>query len=446
MILKTADLPRRCRKSSMLARMGWVWSSKNGPKFVPNPAADVAKEVLDYLVDQHGYGNKDTRYGKALERRFGGIGYGWERDMLRLVLAVLFRAGSIEVSHGGEKFTSYQDPRCRTPFTNNTQFKSALFTPIKPIDLKTLTRAVECYETLTGKTVDVDKNAITDALKRFATEELKQVVPIEADAKANRLPILGPIQEYRESLSAIGSGSPDDCVETLVGSGTSLKESHDRLKKIAECLNETGLATIRQARTAVEQMWPQLETRGQSELGPKAEELKSLLSNEMFFESLPVIKAAGTEIQTAYYELYEKTHDTRTKQFDQAIEKIKGRAEWSDVPENMREPVLSPLVLRSCAVMDLLQGGLDCHFCKATISQMESDMLALGGLFAQALAQVQKSIDTCLKLQDAAGKARLAGFLHSGRMDDDEASNTPYNRLQDHLLKLLDEGIKIVVE
>ena len=46
-----------------------------------------------------------------------------------------------------------------------------------------------------------------------------------------------------------------------------------------------------------------------------------------------------------------------------------------------------------------------CRACKATISQMESDVAALGGLFAQAVA-----------------------------------------RLQDHLLKLLDEGVKIVVE
>ena len=57
------------------------------------PTADVAKEVLDYLKSEHSYGNKESRMGKALEKRFGGIGYGWERDMLRLVLAVLFRAG-----------------------------------------------------------------------------------------------------------------------------------------------------------------------------------------------------------------------------------------------------------------------------------------------------------------------------------------------------------------
>src|SRR5207248_963763 len=111
--------------------------------------------------------------GKALEKRFGGLGYGWDRDMLRLILAVLFRAGAIEVTHGGQKFDSHQDPRCRTPFTNNTAFKSALFTPVKPIDLKTLTRAVESFEDLTGDTVDVDKAGIAAAVKDFAAGALK---------------------------------------------------------------------------------------------------------------------------------------------------------------------------------------------------------------------------------------------------------------------------------
>ena len=204
-LLKAADL-KALPQVFYAGENGLGLVIKDGPKFVPNPAADVAKEVLDYLVSEHGYGNKDTRTGKALERRFGGIGYGWERDMLRLILAVLFRAGTIEVSHGGEKFVSCQDPRCRVPFTNNTAFKSALFTPIKPIDLKTLTRAVECYEGLTGETVDVDKNAIADAVKRFVAEELKYVIPIEAQAKAHHLPVVEAIEGYRESLAAIEDG------------------------------------------------------------------------------------------------------------------------------------------------------------------------------------------------------------------------------------------------
>ena len=103
--------------------------TKEGSKYVPNPNADVAKEVLDYLVSQHEYGNREGCLGKALERQFSGTPYGWERDMLRLILSVLFRAGVIEVSFDGQKFNAYTDPRSREPFINNTKFKTAVFTP-----------------------------------------------------------------------------------------------------------------------------------------------------------------------------------------------------------------------------------------------------------------------------------------------------------------------------
>ena len=108
-ILKAADL-KALPQVFYVGEKGLGLVTKEGPKYVPNPAADVAKEVLDFLIAQNDYGNREERTGKKLEQRFGGIGYGWDRDMLRLILAVLFRAGSIEVSQAGEKFTSYSDP------------------------------------------------------------------------------------------------------------------------------------------------------------------------------------------------------------------------------------------------------------------------------------------------------------------------------------------------
>jgi hypothetical protein len=128
-ILKAADLKalpnvfyiRRSR-----SRLG----HQGRPKNVVNTNADVAKEVLDYLKSEHSYGNKDSRMGKALEKRFGGTPYGWERDILRLILATLFRAGEIEVTYQGNRFHNYQDPASRTPFTNNPAFRSSIvFSP-----------------------------------------------------------------------------------------------------------------------------------------------------------------------------------------------------------------------------------------------------------------------------------------------------------------------------
>ena len=45
---------------------------------------------------------------------------------------------------------------------------------------------------------------------------------------------------------------------------------------------------------------------------------------------------------------------------------------------------------RCCADLDQPEGSVVCKVCGATLGQMESDLAALGGLFAQVVAQVQK--------------------------------------------------------
>ena len=76
------------------------------------------------------------------------------------------------------------------------------------------------------------------------------------------------------------------------------------------------------------------------------------------------------------------------------------------------------------------------------MSQMESDVAALGGLFAQVVAQIQKLItppDVKLK------RVRAADFF-TGSLETEDQVKQAVGRLQDHLLTLLSEGIKIVLE
>jgi hypothetical protein len=231
-------------------------------------------------------------------------------------------------------------------------------------------------------------------------------------------------------------------VSTLAGGGASLKQAHDRIRKIAECLDDKGLAVLHQARQAVGQMWPQLESRGEVGLKEEIEKLKALLAAEDFYESLPAIGAAGKVVSSAYRGLHENAHAERGEQFHVAIEKIKGRSEWSAVPDSMRQPVLQPLSSRCCTELDLPDGSLVCKKCSATLSQMESDLAALGGLFAQVVAQVQKlTTPPETKVQ----RVRVSEFF-GGAMENEDQVKHAVARLQDHLLKLLDEKIKIVVE
>ena len=277
-ILKAADL-KALPNVFYVGDHGLGLVVKDGPKNIVNTNADVAKEVLDYLKSEHSYGNKDSRMGKALEKRFGGTPYGWERDMLRLILATLFRAGEIEVTYQGNRFHNYQDPASRTPFTNNPAFRSSLFSPRQSVGLKTLTQAVQQLEDLTGEEVDVEEGAIATAFKKVAAEELEKLYPLKATAEAHRLPILPhavrvPADAWREFNRPL----PTTAFAFSLRTARTSAKPETRCGSSVKSLNAEAIGVLRQARMATEQVWQRLAAHYPSpEVATSVEELKALL-------------------------------------------------------------------------------------------------------------------------------------------------------------------------
>jgi len=94
-----------------------------------------------------------------------------------------------------------------------------------------------------------------------------------------------------------------------------------------------------------------------------------LLAAEKFYESSPAIGDKAKAVATPYRSLYEKAHAERAEQFRAAIEKIKGRTEWSAVPASMQQTTLQPLASRCCTELDVPGGSLVCKPCGTTLSQ-----------------------------------------------------------------------------
>ena len=413
---------------------------KEGARFAPNPSTEVAKEILDYIKRQHAYGEKIT--GRDLEAYFQGIGYGWERDMLRLVLAVLLRAGSVEVTHQGRRFRNHQDPQCRVPFTNNQAFRAASFAPRESIDLKTLTTAVQHFEALTGEEVDVEEAAIATAFQKLAADERQALHSVEAVAQAHHLPVVDILDEYRTTLQTILDSPSDDCVRILAGEGKSFQGTREKVWKIREATSEDGLKVLDRARTALGQMWPVVEQRAQDHTDSlHAVKLRADLESSEFYESRSKIKSVTEAIERAYRTIYEDTHEQRTKTFEQAVEEIKGRSEWADVPEEIKEPTLAPLTSRTCHSLDLPVDIVICRNCSATIPQMESDLAAVTNLRAQVLQRVRELTAPGEKVE----RIRVSDFFKEA-LDSEESVREALGRLQDHLMKLIAEGMKVVLE
>jgi hypothetical protein len=446
-VLRAADL-RALPQVFLPGDAGLGLVVQDGARYVINTSADVAVEVLDYLKSEQSYGNKESRMGKALERRFSGIGYGWERDLLRLILAVLFRAGEIEVTYQGNRLHSYQDPHARTPFTNVVAFRSSLFSPRESLGLGTLTEAVRQLEELTGEEVDVEERAIATAFKRVATEELERLYPLKALVDAHRLPLSQLLSEYQQTLQGIQSSASDDCVRVLTDIGATFKETREKVRRIREALNDQALAALSQARTAVEQIWPRLSLRAHEPLLAEcAQRLKSLLASEQLIESLDAIVSDTKTVLDSYKSTYLFLYDRRAEAYGRAIEEIRNRPEWEPLAstnEEMAESLLAPLTVRLGNEVGRETVASGSSLGQATLTELESDLAALDGLRSSVLVKLQE-LTMGGEERAPVRRVRVAEFFNRPIQTQKELDDA-LQQLRDSLQKFIDEGAAIIFE
>jgi len=450
------DEPEEFLKQSNLSALPQVFYSdqglnlvlKEGGRFVPNPNAEIAREILDYLKREHQYGNKVT--GKQIAEHFGGLGYGWEQDVVRLVLAVLFRAGTIMVTHQGRPYRNYQEPQARVPFANNTSFRGASFAPRESIDLKTLTTAVRTLEEMIGQEVDVEEGAIAEAFQKLARGEKDTILPALAIAQANLLPLSETLREWNESLDAVLSGSSDDCVRMLAGEGKTLRELRDNAQKARVFLSQANLEKIRQARAAAEQLAPALGAAGQDALvGSAGSELEQLLRSVDLPEKVGDITRLANSINAAYEGFYRKLHRDRFELYTKAIDEIKGMADFLQLDEASQETVLQPLIKRAIKEIDLSPFESVPRNTFATLGELQADIDARPGLQATAVRRMMEILarggDEKVKVQ----RVRVSDFF-TGPKDpqrsEKENIEASLERLREHVYSLLDEGVKIIWE
>lgn len=413
-----------------------------GNKYVVNIQADIAKEVLGYLNLEHDYGNKVT--GRMLEEHFGGLGYGWEREILWIVLASLLRAGAIEVTHQGRRFRNHLDAQVRVVFAGTNQFRAASFAPRKSISLATLVSAAKRYEELTGEEVDVDEAAIAQAFQNLARLELNSLLAVEATAKANQVPVLDILEEYRSTLTAITLGASDEVVTTLEGEGESFKRLRAQVDEVKKAASEAGLNRLRRARLAVGQMWPLLAARGQdSGLDEVTRQLKGLLEDGSYYRFAERVDQMAADIESAYAQVYTSHHQERMELYEHAIDVLKGLPEWPDLEAEFQNSLLQPLESRRCADLKFSAGQLLCGTCGANLPQMESDIAAAGGLRNQALRRIQEALEPEEKVE----RVQFADvFSRSQPISSAEEVDELVERLREHLLKLVESGVKVILE
>lgn len=385
--------------------------AKEGMRYLPNTKAEIAQEILSYLKKEQEYGNKVT--GKYLADHFVGSPYGWDIEVVRLVLAVLFRGGAVEVTHQARRYRNYQEPQARVPFSQIPAFRSASFAPRESIDLKTLTTAVKNLEDMLGREVDVEETAIANEFQKLAQTEKELALPAHAEAKTVGLEgVAGPLKEWLTTLDTVLTSQPDDCVRMLAGEGKSLKDSRDEARRAREFLTSSNLSTIRNARAALQQQYAALQEYDEGAgLSDRADELKQALGSVDLPKRIARVEQVAKQIDSAFAKRFEELHRARRSAYETAINEIEQKPEFTLLAEMDREKILAPLRKRAVAAFQLEAYSTVEKITGTTLRAMSEDLSLLPTLQAGALSQLKPVVKPKEKPDESVEVIRLSEYL-----------------------------------
>ena len=408
-----------------------------GDRQVIDVNAPVAKEVLDHLKYQNEIGVKVS--GKDLENKFTGLGYGWARELVQIVLATLLRGSSIELTYGSTRYKSHKDGACHEVFTNVHAFRKASFAPRKVIDLATLASAEERLEELIGREVDIEEAAISEAFEKFSRAERERILPILATVRAHQLPALDILTEYEQTLR-LGLESPsDDRVRMLDNQGAWLACSMESANRIGHALTDDFIAAVTFARKVLAQLRSELEAR-KPELSEVAQELETALDGEGIYGTLKGLSEYALELETAYDSLYRELHTRRNDVYETAISDVMKAPEWESIQEEMTTPLLRPLTSKACAQLERPKGTLACTSCRATVPQME---IEIGAVDSVHRATIERLIQTVAP-EERVERVKVAELVE-GPITSEASAEALVEALRDRLLSLLYSGARRVV-
>ncbi len=419
-------------------------------RWVPNVDAPTAREIFRFIKERTDYGESAT--GKDLERHFTGLGYGWSVDLVKLVTAVLLRAGRIEVIHQGRRHRDPGDPMVRKPLADTREFRKASFAPREAVGIAMLGRAADALEELSGETAEIEESTIAHDLKELIRGRRGELQELEAIVRAEGLPWLEELETIRESFDGILAASSDDCVRTLAEEHERLRERLGRVRRIADALAGGGLEAIRRARRVLGTFWPQLGRSAGEELADRAELLEELLESPELHEHLEELRAAATDITVAYERAYREAHTERYGTFTGVLDVIRESPEWRawcppslDAEESRErcEPLLGELERLRCQeeLAAELEDG-NCPVCRASLEVMKSQVLAAEGMGAR----VREKLRELTRPPEVEQEVVRLREIWPAPVTNEEEMRELLKRLEERLSKALDQGRRIIVE
>ena len=149
----------------------------------------------------------------------------------------------------------------------------------------------------------------------------------------------------------------------------------------------------------------------------------------------------------AYQQAYLSLFDRRAEAYRKAVEEIRNRPEWEPLAKtnrDMADSLLSPLVGRVGTDEDRAAVANGSGLGRASLTEMESDLAAVGGLRSSVLFKLQELSMGGAK--NAPIRRVRAADIFNRPIQTQQDLDAALGQLRDALQKFIDEGAAIILE
>lgn len=389
----------------------------------------LLREVLSRIEERANYG--DTASGRLLGDEFAKEPFGWDFELVRLLVLSLLRAGAIEATSKGQTIDNAATLESRETFSNNNLFRQASFRPKKGMEFEELIKASEAFrETFGSEVRELSASAIVSELRREVLRHEDTVASANRLLVTYRLPGSGVLEECLGQIKAILRGTDENAIGIFNASFRAIKEAIKRSGELQHALTEPRLSDLDRARHALAIAWPFLrdEPEVPDELRSKASQLEDILQRETFYRELPFLEQLTSVIESEYTARHEEALEARVTAYEDALARLEQTAGWTELESDEQQRIAAPL--RRGA---LREGG---HL---PIPQLRSDFEACESRLRAAVTEVHRIVE---------GERLVTVSLDEyfgGGIETEEQLEAALDGIREECARLIGAGKKVVI-
>jgi hypothetical protein len=388
-------------------------------------------EVLARINNRTSYG--EVANGRYLTDDFSKEPYGWDFDVVRLLVASLLRAGKIEVTSKGQVIESALSIEARKTLSDNNLFRQASFLPKVGLEYPHILDACEHFKEVFGRDIsEIEQGVVANALKKEIQSHDQGLQEVHALLVLHHLPGTEVLSGALDQMRAILTGRDEQVIQTFNSAYNEIKEAIKRCAELEQILTEPHLQDLKRARKAMEAVWPFLveEPDLGDEFREHAEMLADLMARETFFRELPAIDLHTGALDQEYLRRHQKAVNLRTQVYSAAVAKLQSTPGWEQLSDDQRQHISSRLVDRANA------DGVD----SLAIPLIREQIGACDSF-------LNKSIEDLFRLLDGNRVVCVsASSYFSGGIETEEQLDSALNGLREECLEFIAEGKKVLLQ